>query len=100
MNSVIFWRRIRECLHAEETRYSHGIPGHSNPLVCFLIEVRYSRSLIILLYFPFPQSLQKNSRTLTQLGHNPVKLALTSQTSGGCSVGIVRSRTKAKELVS
>jgi hypothetical protein len=30
---------------------------------------------------------------------NPQKLALTSPTSGGRSVGIVRSRTKATELV-
>jgi hypothetical protein len=30
---------------------------------------------------------------------NQQKLALTSPTSGGCSVGIVRSRTKATELV-
>jgi hypothetical protein len=29
--------------------------------------------------------------------HYPQKLALTSPTSGGLSVGIVRSRTKAKE---
>jgi hypothetical protein len=30
----------------------------------------------------------------------PQKLALTSPTSGGLSVGIVRSRTKATEIVS
>jgi len=30
----------------------------------------------------------------------PQKLALTSPTGGGCSVGIVRLRTKATELVS
>jgi hypothetical protein len=29
----------------------------------------------------------------------PQKLALTSTTSGGCSIGIVRSRTKATEFV-
>jgi len=29
----------------------------------------------------------------------PQKLALTSPTGGGCSVGIVRSRTKATERV-
>jgi len=28
----------------------------------------------------------------------PQKLALTSSTGGGCSVGIVRSRTKATEV--
>jgi hypothetical protein len=31
---------------------------------------------------------------------HPQKLTLTSPTSGGCSVGIVRSRTKATEFVS
>jgi hypothetical protein len=29
----------------------------------------------------------------------PLKLALTSPTGGGCSVGIVRSRTKATEFI-
>jgi len=38
--------------------------------------------------------------TFLLVGVHPQKLALTSPTGGGCSVGIVRVRTKATELVS
>jgi len=41
--------------------------------------------------------INKNS-TIINTCHNPQKLALTSPTGGGRSVGIVRVRTKATEF--